>query len=88
MAMWVMAVAAVAPCQYYLPGGIEITARGRIFSTEPPQCCTQPQPAMTIRVWSSGWACQTVRAPGSNVTLAPPRARRIVRLKQGVNPFS
>src|SRR4051794_29387714 len=24
-----------------------------------------------IRVWPSGWVCQAVRAPGSNVTLAP-----------------
>ena len=30
---------------------------------------------MTISVWPSGWVCHAVRAPGSNVTLAPrPRA--------------
>src|SRR6516165_1467116 len=31
-------------------------------------------PAVTISVWPSGWVCHAVRAPGSNVTLAP-RAR-------------
>ena len=30
----------------------------------------QPQPAVTMRVWPSGWVCQAVPAPGSNVTLA------------------
>src|SRR5205823_5101816 len=28
-------------------------------------------PAVTIRVWPSGCVCHAVRAPGSNVTLAP-----------------
>src|SRR5207247_713762 len=40
-------------------------------SIGPPQRCARPQPAVTIRVWPSGWVCQAVRAPGSNVTLAP-----------------
>src|SRR5205807_10441470 len=33
--------------------------------------CTRPQPAVTISVWPSGWVWHAVRAPGSNVTLAP-----------------
>ena len=37
----------------------------------PPQRWAQPQPAVTMRVWPSGWVCQAVRAPGSKVTLAP-----------------
>src|SRR6266566_5221834 len=71
MAMCVMAVVAVAPCQCFSPGGNQITSPGRISSIGPPQRCTRPQPAVTIRVWPSGWLCQAVRAPGSNVTLAP-----------------
>jgi hypothetical protein len=74
MAMCVMAVVAVAPCQCFSPGGNQITSPGRMCSIGPPQRCTRPQPAVTIRVWPSGWVCHAVRAPGSNVTLAP-RAR-------------
>src|SRR5437667_9438849 len=36
-----------------------------------PHRCTSPHPAVTIRVWPSGWVCHAVRALGSNVTLAP-----------------
>ena len=32
---------------------------------------TRPQPAVTISVCPSGCVCHAVRAPGSNVTLAP-----------------
>src|SRR6266498_1660384 len=71
MAMCVMAVVAVAPCQCFSPGGNQITSPGRISSIGPPQRCARPQPAVTIRVWPSGWVCHAVRAPGSNVTLAP-----------------
>src|SRR6266498_1689347 len=71
MAMCVMAVVAVAPCQCFSPGGNQITSPGRISSIGPPQRWTRPQPAVTIRVWPSGCVCQAVRAPGSNVTLAP-----------------
>src|SRR5213595_3976761 len=69
--MCVMAVVAAAPCQCFSPGGIQTTSPGRICSTGPPQRCARPAPAVTIRVWPSGWVCQAVRAPGSNVTLAP-----------------
>src|SRR5881398_1000998 len=69
--MWVMAVVAVAPCQCFSFGGIHTTSPGRIDSTGPPQRCTKPLPAVTIRVWPNGWVCHAVRAPGSNVTLAP-----------------
>src|SRR2546422_1236514 len=71
MAMCVMAVVGAAPCQCFSPGGNQMTSPGRISSTGPPQRCARPQPAVTIRVWPSGWVCHAVRAPGSNVTLAP-----------------
>src|SRR5690349_21735725 len=72
MAMCVMAVVAVAPCQCFSLGAIETTSPGRISSIGPPQRCARPQPAVTIKVWPSGWVCQAVRAPGSKVTIAPP----------------
>src|SRR6266581_4886783 len=66
-----MCVVAVAPCQCFSPGGNQITSPGRISSIGPPQRWARPQPAVTIRVWPNGWVCHAVRAPGSNVTLAP-----------------
>src|SRR5229473_2782721 len=71
MAICVIAVARVAPCQCFSPGSNHTTSPGRMSSTAPPQRCTQPGPDVTIRVWPSGCVCQAVRAPGSNVTLAP-----------------
>src|SRR5947209_8828030 len=71
MAICVIAVVGVAPCQCFSPGSNQITSPGRMTSIGPPQRCTRPQPYVTIRVWPSGWLCQAVRAPGSNVTLAP-----------------
>src|SRR5208283_2535174 len=71
MAMCVMAVVGEAPCQCFSPGGNQITSPGRISSIGPPQRCTRPQPAVTIRVCPSGCVCHAVRAPGSNVTIAP-----------------
>src|SRR2546421_1419717 len=71
MAMCVIAVVGVAPCQCFSPGGNQTTSPGRIFSTGPPQRCARPQPAVTINVWPSGCVCHAVRAPGSKVTLAP-----------------
>src|SRR5215469_16195802 len=68
MAMWLMVVVAVAPCQCFSPGGHTTTSPGRISRLGPPQHCTQPQPAVTINLWPSGWVCHAVRAPGSNVT--------------------
>ena len=53
------------------PAGSRPTSPGRIWSIGPPQRCAKPQPAVTIRIWPSGWVCQAVRAPGSNATLAP-----------------
>src|SRR3989454_6637771 len=70
-AMCVTAVVGAAPCQCFSPGGIQITSPGRISSIGPPQRCARPEPAVTISVWPSGGGCQAVRAPGSNVTLAP-----------------
>src|SRR5579884_1667507 len=71
MAMCVMAVVGAAPCQCFSPGWNQTTSPGRISSIGPPQRCARPEPAVTIRVWPSGWVCQAVRAPGSKVTLAP-----------------
>src|SRR3954470_10179713 len=71
MAICVMAVEAVAPCQCFSPGANQTTSPGRISWTGSPRRCAQPRPEVTIRVWPSGWVCQSVRAPGSNVTLAP-----------------
>src|ERR1700733_1533785 len=71
MAMCVIAVFTVAPCQCFLPGGHQITSPGRISSLGSPQHCVQPHPAVTINVCPSGWVCHAVRAPGSNVTNAP-----------------
>ena len=69
-----MAVVGVAPCQLFSPGGNQTTSPARISSIGPPQRCARPQPAVTIRIWPSGWECHADRAPGSNVTMAP-RAR-------------
>src|SRR5438309_9530898 len=69
--MCVIPVIAVAPCQCLSPGANQTTSPGRISSTGPPTRCTQPQPAVTISVCPSGCVCHAVRAPGSNVTLAP-----------------
>src|SRR5579864_6749763 len=71
MAMWVMAVVGVAPCQCFSPGGNQTISPGRISSIGPPSHCTQPQPEVTMRVWPRGWVCQAVRAPDSKVTVAP-----------------
>src|SRR5438105_171005 len=71
MAMCVMAVVGAAPCQCFSPGGNQTTSPGRISSTGPPHRWARPHPAVTTRVWPSGWVCHAVRAPGSNVTLAP-----------------
>jgi hypothetical protein len=82
-----MAVAAVEPCQCLSPGGHQIWSPGRIFLTGPPQLRTRPQPAVTIRVWPSGWTCHAVRAHGSNVTLAP-SACRLGCLEHRINAYS
>src|SRR2546425_1811153 len=66
-----MAVVGAAPCQCFSLGANEITSPGRISSTGPLSRCARPQPAVTIRVCPSGCVCHAVRAPGSNVTLAP-----------------
>src|SRR3982751_2825450 len=68
--MWVIAVVGVAPCQCLWLGGHQITSPARISTMRSPSHWVQPQPAVTINVWPSGWVCQAVRAPGSNVTLA------------------
>src|ERR1700679_586909 len=68
--MCVTAVVGAAPCQCFSPGGNQTTSPGWISSMDPPQCCAQPQPAVTISVCPKGCVCHAVRAPGSNVTVA------------------
>ena len=58
MAMCVIAVRGVAPCQCFKPGGIQTTSLGRTSSKEPPSRCTQPAPSQ---------APAAVRASGSDV---------------------
>src|SRR5947207_13041624 len=71
MAICVNAVVGVAPCQCFSLGGNQTTSPGRISSIGSSQLCAQPRPNVTINVCPSGCVCQAVRAPGSNVTLAP-----------------
>src|SRR6516165_3255372 len=98
MAMCVIAVVRVAPCQCFSPGEKQTTSPGRISSTAPPQRWAQPQPAVTMRVCPRGWECHAVRAPGSNVTLAPATSAgsgarnsgsiRTVPVNHSAGPFS
>src|SRR5882672_5796859 len=69
MAMCVIAVAGVAPCQCFSPGGNQTTSPGRISSTGSPHRWARPQPETTMSVCPSGWVCQAVWVAGSNVTL-------------------
>src|SRR5438132_10419929 len=69
--MCVIAVVGAAPCQCFSLGANWTTSPGRISSIGPPSRCTRPAPAVTISVCPSGCVCHAVRAPGSNVTLAP-----------------
>src|SRR5437667_5213705 len=71
MAICVMAVVGVAPCQCFSPGENQTTSPGRISSIGPPHRCAHPRPDVTINACPSGCVCQAVRAPGSNETLAP-----------------
>src|SRR3954451_19782479 len=69
--MCVIAVVGAPPYQCFSPGANQITSPGWISSTGPPSRCAHPAPAVTINVWPRGCVCHAVRAPGSNVTLAP-----------------
>src|SRR6266404_9877013 len=69
--MCVMAVVGIAPCQCFSLGANQTTSPGRISSIGPPSRCAHPRPDVTINVWPRGCVCQAVRAPGSNVTIAP-----------------
>src|SRR5438552_18926237 len=70
MAICVIGVVGVAPCQCFSLGANQTTSPGRISSVGPSQRCAQPRPDVTINVCPSGRVCQAVRAPGSNVTFA------------------
>src|SRR5512140_1841847 len=71
MAICVIAVVGIAPCQCFSLGENQTTSPGRISSIGPPSRCAQPGPEVTINVWHSGCVCQAVRAPRAKVTLAP-----------------
>src|SRR6476620_8035567 len=71
MAICVIPVVGVAPCQCFSFGSNQTRSPGCISSTEPPSRCTQPQPDVTINVCPNGCVCHAVLAPGSNVTQAP-----------------
>src|SRR4051812_35367523 len=68
IAIWLMELVAVAPCQCFTPGGVQITSPGLTSRFSPPSSCTQPVPEVTIRIWPAGWLCHAERAPGSKVT--------------------
>src|SRR2546426_11310122 len=86
MAMCVMAVVGEAPCQCFSPGENQITSPGRISSIGSPHRCTRPAPNTTIKVCPRGCVCHAVRAPGSNVTLAPAARAGSGGLKQRIDP--
>src|SRR5215216_4144044 len=69
--MRVIAVVGAAPCQCFSPGANQTVSPARIVSIVPPQTWHSPTPDVTSSVWPSGCVCHAVRAPGSNVTLAP-----------------
>jgi len=58
MAMCVMAVVAVAPCQCFSPGGIQITSPGRISSIVPPHAARGRRPPSRLGL------AQRMRVPG------------------------
>jgi hypothetical protein len=70
MAICVIAVVGVAPCQCLCPGGHQITSPARISTIGSPSHCVHPQPAVTSKVCPSGCVCHAARAAGSKVTLA------------------
>src|SRR3954470_19898005 len=71
MAMCVTLVAAVAPCQCFTPGGVQITSPAFISRFGAFHSWTQPAPPITSSVCPAGCVCQALRAPGSNMTWAP-----------------
>src|SRR4051812_5636814 len=87
MAIWLIAVVAVAPCQCFSPGGQTTTSPARISLLAPPWHCTQPQPDVTTSLWPSGWVPSSAGA-----RLEDNQAGRdtgwIRRLKQRVDPHS
>ncbi len=55
MAIWVIAVSGLAPCQCFSPGSNQTTSPGRISSTAPPSFWARPKPAVTMMICPSGW---------------------------------
>jgi hypothetical protein len=54
MAMWLMAVVAVAPCQCRRRQGHQTTSPARISVFGPPSHCVHPTPDVTMRVCPNG----------------------------------
>src|SRR4051795_7171639 len=71
MAIWLIKLVAVGPCQCFTPGGVQITSPGLISRFSPPSSCTQPVPDVTIRIWPAGCVCHAERAPGAKITCPP-----------------
>src|SRR5712691_6865159 len=88
MAMCVMAVVAVAPCQCFSPGANQITSPGRISSIGPPQRWTRPQPAVTIRVWRSLVAVPCCPSARLERDTGADHTCRIGCLEQRVNAYT
>src|SRR2546430_1563348 len=83
MAMCVMAVVGVAPCQCFSPGGDPITSPGRISSTGPPPTLARPAPALPITGLPSGWVCQALPVPGLVVPMLARTTRSVAPTDAG-----
>jgi hypothetical protein len=62
MAIWLMAVVRVAPCQCFSPGGHTTTSPARISCFGLP-ALHPTDPEVTTNRWPNGWVWQAVRAP-------------------------
>jgi hypothetical protein len=88
MAMCVMAVVEVAPCQCFSPGAIQTMSPGLISSIGPPYRCTQPRPDVTDQSLSERMGMPgraRTRLEGDSRTADP---RRLVASERGVDSHS
>src|SRR5512132_2721221 len=84
IATWLIPLVAVAPCQCFTPGGVQITSPGLTSRFSPFHSCTQPTPDVLIRLWPAGCVCLAERAPGSKVTWPAVTCVCAVAPKRGV----
>src|SRR5258705_7047031 len=84
MAMWLIVLSSVAPCQCLTPGGVQMTSPSAMRCFSPPHSWTQPLPAVTMRVCPPGWVCQAVRAHGVKDTSAELNARTSLTSNSGL----